>query len=103
MHSLSLQYTRALGSVTWTYDNKVKVVVKDRRMTVTVNGRLQRQGPVVATTGAQTKCHYRPDHCYRGWCDSRRVDISRPGITIVITQPYIRVGRKGNYANWLEV
>lgn len=80
----------------------MNVVVSNRRMTVTVNGRIQRPGPVVALA-SQTRCFYRPDHCYGGRCDSRRVDIIRPGITIVITQPYIRVGRSGHFADWLEV
>lgn len=44
-----------------------------------------------------------PVRCYGGWCDSRRVDISRPGITIAITQPFIRQGRKGYFAQYLEV
>lgn len=99
----SPQSTRALGSISWNYDNRVDVAVSNSRLLVTVNGRIQRPGPVVALA-AQTKCHLRPDRCYGGGrCDSRRVDIIRPGIAIAITQPFIREGRKGHYADWLEV
>lgn len=84
-------------------------MVSNSRLIVTLNGRIQRPGPVVALAGASataphTKCHFLPDRCYgSGQCDSRRVDIIRPGIAIAITQPFIREGRKGHYADWLEV
>ncbi|KAI7842997.1 hypothetical protein COHA_003331 [Chlorella ohadii] len=99
--------TRALGTVHWAYNNVVDVGISNGRMVVTVNGRLQRPGPVLAVaaagTSGQEKCNYHPDRCYNGWCDSRRVDILHPAITIAITQPYMRSGRSGRFANWLEV
>lgn len=54
------QSSRSLGAVTWTYDNNVHVEIKNKRMLVYVNGRLQRNGPVVALS-SQTKCHVRPE------------------------------------------
>ena len=101
------QSTRALGTVHWAYNHVVDVGISNGRMVVTVNGRLQRPGPVLAVaaagTSGQEKCNYHPDRCYNGWCDSRRVDILHPAITIAITQPYMRSGRSGRFANWLEV
>ncbi|PRW45572.1 REJ domain [Chlorella sorokiniana] len=95
--------SRSLGSVTWTYDNKVHVELKHGRMMVWVNGRLQRQGPVMALS-SKTKCHVRSEKCHKGgWCDNRTVDITRPGISITVSQPFVRQGRKGYFGNWLEV
>ena len=96
------QSTRAFGSLSWSYDYQVDVVIRNNRPVVRLNGRIISQGPKVAV-GPTAACHYHPDRCSNGRCVARRVDITRPGIAIAITQPWIAGWHKGSYANWLEV